>query len=124
MTEAPQCSVSEELHTFRPGLADTEFEALTGALPVACRTGHSAHLGALWAPRRVTDTWAQAATEVFGVSPASLLALESDPSPISDELGAVGTPFDPRLVPSGLQWLARPVGLHQSWGACRLRTPS
>lgn len=47
---------------------------------------------------------AQAAAELFGGSPASLLALEVDPSPVSEELGVIGTPFDPWLEPFGLQW--------------------
>ncbi|MCK0438885.1 hypothetical protein MUG78_05240 [Gordonia alkaliphila] len=47
---------------------------------------------------------AQEAAELFGVSPSPLLALEDDSSPVSDELGVIGTPFDPWLEPFGLLW--------------------
>ncbi|MGB3602648.1 hypothetical protein [Gordonia sp. (in: high G+C Gram-positive bacteria)] len=47
---------------------------------------------------------AAAAAELYGVDPQVLLDLEADPSPVSDELGVIGTPFEPWLSHFGVQW--------------------
>jgi len=47
---------------------------------------------------------AAAAAELYGVDAQRLLDLEKDPTPVSDELGLIGTPFFPWLHHFGLDW--------------------
>lgn len=47
---------------------------------------------------------AVAVAELYGVDPQRLLDLEADPSPITDELGLIGTPFMPWLTHLGIAW--------------------
>lgn len=47
---------------------------------------------------------AEAAAQLYGVDAGVLLELEDDPTPVSDELGVIGTPFGPWLEHCGLQW--------------------
>lgn len=47
---------------------------------------------------------ATAAAELYGVHPGRLLELEADSTPVSDELGVIGTPFDPWMEHFGVEW--------------------
>lgn len=47
---------------------------------------------------------AAAAAALYGVDPQRLLDLEADPSPVTDELGMIGSPFMPWLSHLGIAW--------------------
>lgn len=47
---------------------------------------------------------AAAATALYGVDAQPFLDLEADPSPVSDELGIIGTPFDPWMNHLNIDW--------------------
>ncbi|GED98869.1 hypothetical protein [Gordonia crocea] len=53
------------------------------------------------------QTAAEQAAALFGGDPQPFLDIEDDPSPVVDNLGTIGTPFDPWLTALGLNW---PVG--------------
>ncbi|WLP88514.1 hypothetical protein [Gordonia sp. NB41Y] len=47
---------------------------------------------------------AASAADLFDCDPAAFLALEQDGSPVADQLGIVGDPFEPWLSALGLAW--------------------
>ncbi|UQE75230.1 hypothetical protein MYK68_00875 [Gordonia sp. PP30] len=57
------------------------------------------------AARSITGTEAAAAAAaLYGADPQRLLALEADPSPVVDQLGIIGSPFDPWLKIFDREW--------------------